>query len=326
MTSLEKELIYDYLHARLTPERGAALTALLGSSTEARELLRTEAAIETHLREISTGDMWKTVAIPERVATGRSKGWLPPVAAGIALGMMFATAAWASVAALRREPEPVVLPVANGDFETLGELKIGGYPRIPGHWRGDAAECVGATTEVRPHSGAGMLRFLRTDGNNASDARGFTACDQWQLIDMSKLPATSTAGQWVAEADVWFNGIATAQQSDSFSQLTVYAIDAQHPRELKSISSVWLRQSSAVLAVGNRRIVCDTNPATWERVAVSLTLPARTKFLLIQLCASAPPDASRAGSLLGPFADSASIKLRRAPRPQEIASLRQAVN
>lgn len=318
MTPQEHELIHDYLHERLAPERGVELTALLERSAEARELLRTEAAIETHLRELSTSEMWETVAEPARAAPSRPRSWLAPIAAGIVLGVMFATATWAGVTALRREPEPVMLPVANGDFETLGALKLGGFPKMPGHWRGDAAKCVGATAEVRPHSGNGMLRFLRPDGRNASDTRGFTACDQWQLLDLSNVPATGDAGQWVAEADVWFNGLATARQQDRFCQLTVYAIDVQHPKELNSISSVWLRQSSAVLAVGNRRIVCDTDPATWERVAVTLPLPARTKFLLIQLFAGAPQDKTGATPFSGPFADSTSMKLRRIPRVQEV--------
>lgn len=318
MSPLEHELIHDYLHERLAPERGAELTALLERSAEARELLRTEAAIETHLRELSTSETLATVAKPTRAAASRSTGWLAPIAAGIVLGVMFATATWASVAALRREPEPVTLSVANGDFETLGAVKVGGFPKMPGHWRGDAAECVGATAEIRPHSGAGMLRFLRPDGRNDSDARGFTACDQWQLLDLSKVPATGDAEQWVAEAEVWFNGPATAHQPDGFSHLTVYAIDVQHPNELNSISSVWLRQSSAVLAVGNRRIVRDADPATWERVSVTLPLPARTRFLLIHLFAGASPDATKATPFPGPFADSASIKLRRVPSVKEV--------
>ena len=318
MTPQEHDLIHDYLHERLAPERGAELTALLERSAEARELLRTEAAIETHLRELSTSGTWETVTRPAHATASRSRGWLAPIAAGIVLGLMLATATWASVAALRREPEPVILPMANGDFETLGAVKVGGFPKMPGHWRGDAAECVGATAEVRPHSGAGMLRFLRPDGRNASDARGFSACDQWQLLDLSNVPATGDAEQWVAEADVWFNGPATARQTDSFCQLTVYAIDVQHPKELNSISSVWLRQSSAVLAVGNRRIVCDADPATWERVTVSLPLPSRTRFLLIQLFAGAPPDKTTTTPFPGPFADSASMKLRRVQRLQEV--------
>jgi hypothetical protein len=318
MTPQEHELIHDYLHERLAPGRGAELTALLERSAEARELLRTEAAIEMHLRELSTSESLATVARPTRVAANRSRGWLAPIAAGIVLGVMLATATWASVTALRREPDPVTLSVANGDFETLGEMKVGGYPKMPGHWRGDAAECVGATAEVRPHSGNGMLRFLRPDGRNASDTRGFTACDQWQLLDLSKVPTTGDAEQWVAEADVWFNGLATARQSDNFCQLTVYAIDVQHPKELNSISSVWLRQSGAVLAVGNRRIVRDADPATWERAAVTLPLPARTKFLLIHLFAGAPPDTTGTTPFPGPFADSASMKLRRVPSVEEV--------
>lgn len=318
MTPREHELIHDYLHERLAPERGAELTALLERSAEARELLRTEAAIEMHLRELSTSETLTTVAEPARAAASRSIGRLAPIAAGIVLGMMFATATWASVTALRREPEPVILPVANGDFETLGAVKVGGFPKMPGHWRGDAAKCVGATAEVRPHSGAGMLRFLRPDGRNDSDARGFSACDQWQLLDLSKVTAIGDTEQWVAEAEVWFNGPATARQPDSFSHLTVYAIDVQHPKELNSISSVWLRQSSAVLAVGNRRIVRDADPATWERVSVTLPLPAHTKFLLLHLCASTPPDTTGATPFPGPFADSASMKLRRVPRVQEV--------
>lgn len=317
MTPQEHELIHDYLHERLAPERGVELTALLERCAEAREFLRTEAAIETHLRELSASEMLETVIKPTRPAPSRSRGRDAPIAAGIVLGLMLATATWASVTALRREPEPVILQVANGDFETLGAVKVGGFPKMPGHWRGDAAKCVGATAEVRPHSGNGMLRFLRPDGAHASDARGFTACDQWQLLDLSKVSATSDAGQWIAEADVWFNGLATDRQSDSFCHLTVYAIDVQHPKELNSISSVWLRQSSAVLAVGNRRILCDADPATWERVAVTLPLPARTKFLLIQLFAGTPPDTSKATPFPGPFADSASMKLRRIPRTQE---------
>jgi hypothetical protein len=317
MTPQDYELIHDYLHDRLTPERGPDLAALLDRSAEARAMLRAEAAIETRLRELATSE---TLAPAEARAGGnRSAGWLAPVAAGIALGVMFATATWASVAAFRREPPPVPLPLANGGFETLGAIKLGGYPKAVGLWRGDAAECVAATAGVRPHSGAGMLRFLHPDGRSSSSARGFTACDQWQLLAVPPThPLDGDGEQSLAEAEVWFNGLPGAQAQGRSFQLTLYAVEVRSLSDLNRISSVWLRQSSAVLATVTRRIVSDGDPATWERVAVSLPLPPATKYLLVQLSAGSHAELAGASAFPGLFADSASVQLRKVAREHEL--------
>lgn len=323
MTPEDHELIHDYLHDRLAPERGAEIAALLERSAEARAMLRTEAAIESRLRELAASETL-AAAVPEtaRAVASRSPGWLAPVAAGIALGVTFATAAWASVAAFRREPEPVPLPLANGDFETLGAVNVGGYPKASGLWRGDAAESVAATAAVRPHSGAGMLRFLHPDGRANSSARGFTACDQWQLVDLSTAEQLGEGEQWIAEAETWFNSVRGPNTAGSSFHLTIYAVDVGSLTELNRISSVWLRQSSAVVAAGSQRIVTDGDPATWERVTVKLPLPARTKYLLLQIAANSLVDTTGASAFPGQFADSASVQLRKVSRERELLSPR----
>lgn len=319
MSPEDHDLIYDYLHDRLPPERGAALASLLGPSTEARALLRTEAAIEMRLRELATSESLAVLAPePARTGASRPRSWLAPAAAGIALGAMFATATWASVAAFRREREPVVLPLANGDFESLGAVKVGGYPKEPGVWRGDTAKCVGATTGVEPHAGAGMLQFLKPDAPGRASTNTFTACDQWQLLDLTKVDAVGTGEQWVAEAEVWFNSVASPQATGSTFQITLYAVEVGSLSELNRISSMWLRQSSAVLAAGSRRIVSDADPGTWERLAVTLPLPSRTKYLLLQIAADSTPDSAGKPAFAGQFADSASVQLRKVSREREL--------
>lgn len=313
MTPQDHELIHDYLHGRLRPEDEAPFHALLNESAEARARLRTEATIETRLRELATSEtLAATVPMETRAGNaGRSPGWLAPAAAGIVLGVVFATATWASVAALRREPDPTPLPVANGDFEVRGPNRIGGFPKAPGWWRGDAAECVAGTAEVRPHMGAGMLRFLHSDGRRDNPAGGFSACDQWQLLDLSNAIESDPA---VAEAEAWFNSVPTSANAGSEFQLTLYAIRVNSLEELNPISSVWLRRSSAVLATSSRRIVADADPATWERGSVNLPLPAGAKYLLVQLAAVGQPLSVGPQPFPGQFADSVSVRVRKASR------------
>jgi hypothetical protein len=319
-------LIDACLEGSLTEADAQRLSAELLRSPEARARYW-EAASVHGLLESAMQSEWLAAATRAGVAPAgrRASAWMTfarwPLAAGIVLGIICAGAAWAGVALLTRAPEPVSLPMVNSDFESPGLLKVGGYPKTPGTWRGDAAVVVGATNGIQPHAGAGMLQFLHADGKKDAANSGFTASDQWQLVDLTgQRGAVGKDSALLAEAEAWFNSSAATEAERETFHLELFAIRDVNRETLNALGSLWLRQSNAVIAVGSRRIVVDANPATWERAALGLPLPAETRYLLVHICATARPGPGAMDKPFpGQFADSVSLRLH--PQPPDPSAL-----
>lgn len=315
--------IDDCLEGRLSEADAARLSAALQESPEARTRYWESASIHGLLEHTMQQESLRVItrqAAPLPPKFNRWLQWRPlaAAAAGIVFGMFCTSVVWAGVALFRRGPEPVAVALANADFDTFGEMKVGGFPKEGGYWRGDACAVVSEASGIRPRSGAGMLQFLHSDGKTDGVGRQLYASDQWQLVDLTKYRASMREGDGVvAELEAWFNSTATKSEEREAFSIELFAIRATSVSELNAISSFWLRQSNVVVASGTRRLVVDTDPATWERVSLDLPVPAEAKYLLVHLSAMARPGAAVGKLFPGEFADSVSLKLRPQVREAE---------
>ena len=154
-----------------------------------------------------------------------------------------------------------LVPVSNGAFEdSVGPIDIG-FPSSFGGWSGDPAEVI-----VEP-GGNRTLRFLETANVVGDPNGGATACNVFQIIDLSSLPQ-----QWNSEnSDVQI----TLELSGRFRREAA-SNDTELPKlrggltihlyraEPESIGKAWPIVIRDAVAVGNKTIKLEPGeePAT----------------------------------------------------------------
>ena len=84
-------------------------------------------------------------------------------------------------------------------------------------------------------------------------------------------------------------------------------------------ADLWARRQELALAVAEKELVADNNPATWEKVYISSALPADADFLIVSMHAIAPADAAPATAFSGDFADLVDCVLYEPMRPSSVA-------
>ncbi|MGC4017334.1 MAG: FecR family protein [Luteolibacter sp.] len=196
-----------------------------------------------------------------------------------------------------------------GGWEPGTSLSTRGLPDTSGRWGGDKATVSGAWRGVTPYEGKGMLRFLE----NSSELPGslktsdLNSSEQWQFIDLSPLRREIDRGDVEVEADVHVNQ--TAGKPARFS-LSLQALKGG-PNS-RNLREKILNGMPDTYLVGSRtNLMPDTNPGTWQRIRVRLTLPPSTRSVLIAPRVALPPDHRSEGY----FADGLSFRVMIPPQP-----------
>jgi hypothetical protein len=143
------------------------------------------------------------------------------------------------------------VPIANGNFEdSVGPVAIG-FPSAFGHWGGDPAEVV------EEENGNRKLRFLETANVTGNPKGGASACNVFQLVDLSPLRQ-----QWGTESS---DAQATLELSARFHREAA-PTDAEVPKlkatctihlyqaEPESIGKGWPMVINEAVSVGNKVI------------------------------------------------------------------------
>lgn len=181
---------------------------------------------------------------------------------------------------------------SNCGFNVLNEMALGGMPLTFSNWSGPAYELTGPTQGIGPFEGAGMLRFLAPPGGGDSVV--------WQLIDLRPFKAQLASGDAQIRASVLFNRVRGNAGSANEFALTV----AAYAGEPVDTAQLWARRKEVALAVAEKVIATDNDPATWEKAAVATPLPASADFMIVGLRAIHPATAAAgADPFPGHFAD-----------------------
>ena len=291
MNTDHSPLILAYLDGTISDEELARLNAVLLESADARAQLRAWAAADVRLRELAA-DAACAAPVGPRVHQSRPgttiswldrvglRGWRAPIAAGLAIGAAFTSVVWAYVAPPAAEAMQPVATLVADSFETGSAPGNGGVPQAFGTWGGDQAELAMAGAGLAPRTGARMLRLLRSDYVGEHSVLSHVG-DQLQIIDLAAHRAAIGTGRVVAHAEAWFNQVAPGAGEEFAGGVTLFAF-ARDPRDYRS--ETWNAWYEGHLGLsGQQQERTDRDPATWERVATRLPLPAGTRFLVVHI-------------------------------------------
>jgi len=163
--------------------------------------------------------------------------------------------------------------IADGGFES-GEVTVGWPPETPDHWQGDLCEVVGAQEEIIPLEGARMLRFIASWPTGPTEE--WIACNVWQLVDPRSCGFDPAGGGVTVTASAAFNKIKGDEETDRQCLIWVYAYDGE-PETFP------LKWDTGHIADAYATVFLDDDPSTWERVSVTLPLPAATDFIAVMI-------------------------------------------
>lgn len=196
-------------------------------------------------------------------------------------------------------------PVSTGNlvvdpgFETI--VAAGGLPAAPGFWQGDASNVVAAESDVVPHGGAQMLKFIATGAIGSTNT---VASQMWQVVDLREYASVIGGGTARVDGTAWFNRIVVGTTTDRRFDLRLLAFDGE-PASVgaRYAAGTWLAQQTATL---------DSEPFRWQPVQASLVLPANTTYVLVEIYAFEDVQNDADGTeFAGHYADDISLVLVR---------------
>lgn len=199
----------------------------------------------------------------------------------------------------------------NCGFDVSGRAALGGIPQDFGFWSGPAYCLTGAVREINPANGDGMLQFQ--DETSGPDRNS----EVWQLIDLGPYKKWLAGGQVSADLSAFFNRIQGAAGMSTQFGLTLAAFHGTPA----NIMSLWSQRQTRALALADKVLATDADPATWEKIDVTAKLPPETDFVVVEIRAIAPPGAAGNTPVFpGNYADLVDLVLSTPMRPSSIVT------
>lgn len=305
-----RELVGRLSDGMLTPQEGAELNQLLKDDPIAQEMyldhLFVDGLLERELVGTVAGPF--PAGLPPRPArrearrsdtSRRLPRWLRSLAVGgVSLAIGAAVIGW------MRPSEGAVgrpLPLTDSSFES-GSL-VASPTSLLASWYGDDADVVPDHLGVKPLEGNRMLRFVR------STTKPENSCDLYQIIDLQSIEKELAEGPAHIEASAAFNAAPeTLQEGDCIFGVTVFA----YSEDPSGKPHVWPLHSETPLTFSGNQTRADDDAESWQRVHTRLSLPAGSKFLIVQLSvmrSGDDEDHDQPTEFPGQFADGVSVRL-----------------
>jgi hypothetical protein len=280
MTQEELDLLHGFLADTLNADEFARLQALLRQSAEARRTLRTFATVDAKLQQLAAADptTWRLLAEPTPAAPASSFAWasrsLVAAAAGLVLGMFCTSVVLGYIAPAWRKP--VAVSLLDEGFESVETLRPTGVPVRTGEWSGDFAEIVGAQNGVDPHGGAKMWRFLRAD-NTLPEAQASYVAEAVHVIDLKPLRSAGVTLESQVEISAWF-----AQGEAPLGLRYHWNIKAAaFEGNVADAPMLWKKWDETIASLARREVPVGQS-RRWQRLSVTLLLPANADFLVFE--------------------------------------------
>lgn len=292
-------LIEAWLDATIDDAGLVELEAVLLESAEARQDFWRRAAIHGLLREAAK------MAYAPPVSAGRSvlalsrgrHSWLrlsrmlgaaAILIGGCGLGSAVTSFALAYSGLLVGPVAPVVVHEESFEFPPAPESNY--LPTEFNVWGGDETEVVEAERGIVPCSGSKMLRFVSS--HPRGKAYEGNASEIWRVLDLDELRIEGTRELRVDVA-ASFNSAVPPGVPRVGCLVGAIATDV-HPavlgarwRTLFDTAEI----ASTRIAVGQRCTGIDDDPATWQRLSATVTVPSEARYLVIYCLASTRPPA-----------------------------------
>jgi hypothetical protein len=195
-------------------------------------------------------------------------------AAGVVVGFLCASMAWAITAPRGGFPEVTLL--FRDRFEDRTGPLASGFPYKMGVWSGDPAEY--STTQKN----AGRLRFLRATSNENDQEGRAASCDAFRILDLSHLK-TQLATDTESNLELSAEFLDTRSEPGQMVQLAchIYLFEGS-PGTLHSVWPVAL-QDALGSSVGYEESVGGGEVGRWIRVTTRCALNPKADFAVVHL-------------------------------------------
>ncbi|MEY5025075.1 MAG: hypothetical protein RLZZ244_603 [Verrucomicrobiota bacterium] len=283
----------DRLHALLArlveetllPEEQEELERRLASDPDARKryvhYLDLHAELQASFTLRDAGPFAPDASGPTvspRLATSRISPWRLGIgaAACVALGMLFASVAWAYATPRLRASPPPAIPLFAEGFETSRGNLDSGLPMRAGVWSGDDAQTVGPEQGFRPKSGTSMLRFTRAtySGENAPVSRWG---DVYRLVEW---PGALGSEQGRIRLSASFAALPAGDEEQYAMSVSLMALDSLPSAAAGTTSLPMLQKASHTHA---SRILPIKRDGSWQQNSVETFVSPQTRYVLIHL-------------------------------------------
>ena len=252
-----ESLIQKHLDGQTTEGEAEALSKQIVENEEVRlqylkaAQLHGALADETLALDLDTKSAQsKVIVTPSRTAW--KFAWPRGIAAGLVAGLFVGLLSVGMVWAVSTPKSQVsVLPVVNGDFEDSFGLTPIGFPSTFGSWSGDPAEVI------KEADGNRILRFLETANVKGIPGGGASACNVFQLIDIShlreQLDWKESDAQVTLELSARFRREAAPNDTD-FPKIKASCTLHLYDAEPETIGEGWPGVIQSAVALGNKVI------------------------------------------------------------------------
>jgi hypothetical protein len=217
-------------------------------------------------------------------ASGRAQGsWFSwclstATAAGLVVGLLSASVAWALALPWLAEARVTVETIFTESFESNVTATLPGLPRDCGVWTGDEAAVVTAEQGVAPKSGGKMLRFVSATHPGENSPRSLWG-DVYRLVDVRGLARKNHS---LARLSARFAEASVAPGEQYACCVEVIALDQDQSALPPSLLLPWAQQNGS--ATGSRMLPLVAN-RQWQAVSVEVPLSPQTQFVLLHLAA-----------------------------------------
>ena len=240
----------------------------------------------------------------------RRWSWPQQIAAALVAGAFVGLVGFGVVGAVSSpKSEASYLSITNGSFEdSVGRVKIG-FPATFGHWSGDPAEVI------EEEDGNRKLRFLETANVTGKSGGGASACNVFQLIDLSSLreqwDLDNSDAQFTLELSARFQREA-APNDDELPRLAASCTIHLYRADPESIGERWPMVINEALATGNKVIRLQPGDAA-ANISASCLLDPEATIALISVNANARTPTTTPIPLGGYFVDDVQLTLIKQP-------------
>ncbi len=302
-----QSLIQKHLDGQTSDEEASALSTAIETDAEVRLEYLKAARIHGALSEEVFSPALEPVPAPKaRIPViARLQPLAASLVAGAFVGLLGVGVVWAMQSP---KSEATTVSVSNGDFENyLGSVPRG-LPQQFGKWSGDPSEVI------EQANGDRVLRFIETDNVAGTPGGGATACNVFQLIDLtsiqqqnadeqSDLSLTLTAAFYriAAEND------ADLPKASASCSIHLYQADP------KFIKENWPMVISDALAIGKKsvRLKPGDDPKT---ISASCLLGSEANIALISLDVHSRIPSKTPIAVGGHYVDDVQLTLTKRPK------------
>ncbi|CAN5906346.1 hypothetical protein BH11VER1_BH11VER1_07580 [soil metagenome] len=294
-------LIQAHLDDQLTPKERMEFEQILLDSAAARQRFWELAEVHGLAQEASRMT-WSEVTESKLVAmtpdfnqTSNTSWWrslgaiIRPLAAGMIIGGLSASVAWAYAAPRAHELLNKAKVFFADDFESGIQPLSAGVPTVADVWGGDFSKLTGGEQGITPSQGQHMLRFNRPDNEQTPKGEIAHVTEMWRIVDLRTKRSEWGGRPFVIEAMAKINAVPLPSDQRYAFGLSMLAFRG----EISEAPVLWKSKVEAALSSADKEELVDRDAKTWQTLSNQVTVPADADFLLMQIrvtCKSQPTD------------------------------------